>query len=147
MTSVPDILRSLNEAQVRYLLIGGYASIVHGVPRTTLDVDLAVDPRPENVTRAVAALRQLGLEPDTDRADEILGQGGVTATNDRQVDLLTDLLSGSFEALWDHRQSVAVRGVDVPVISRGDQIQLLRASGRPRDLEDAEVLEGLEEDE
>lgn len=146
MTSVPDIFRSLNEAGVRYLLVGGYASIVHGVPRTTLDVDLAVEPRPGNVTRAVVALRQLGLEPDTDRAVEILGQGDVTVTNDRQVDLLTDLLSGSFEAFWNNRQSVAVRGIEVPVISRTDQIQLLRASGRPRDLEDAEVLEALGQD-
>ncbi len=95
MTSLPRIFRTLNRARVRYFLIGGYASVVHGVPRTTVDVDLGLDPGPENVRRAVRCLRRLGLEPETDRVDEILAQGSVTARNDRAVDLLTALLAGS----------------------------------------------------
>ena len=60
MTSIPGIFRALNRARVRYVLIGGYASVVHGVPRTTVDVDLALDPGPENVRRAVRCLRASG---------------------------------------------------------------------------------------
>lgn len=43
MISIPDIFRGLSRARVRCLLVGGYASVVHGVPRTTLDIDLALD--------------------------------------------------------------------------------------------------------
>ena len=76
MTSPPDILQSLDRARVRYLLVGGYASVIHGVPRTTVDIDLALDPEEGNIRRALEALKGHGLEPETDRLDEILGQGG-----------------------------------------------------------------------
>ncbi len=41
--------------------------------------------------RTLEALERLRLQPEIDRVDEILGQGGVTVTNDRDVDLLTSL--------------------------------------------------------
>jgi hypothetical protein len=147
LVSVPAIFRALNRARVRYLLLGGYASIVHGVPRTTLDVDVVLDPEPGNVRRALAALRRLRLEPETDRVEEVLAQGGVTARNDREVDLLTALPVGSFADLWPRRIVVAFRGSRIPVVSRPDQIRLLRASGRPQDMEDADVLERLDRDD
>jgi hypothetical protein len=145
VTSVEAVFRILNRARVRYLLIGGYASVVHGIPRTTVDVDLALDPDPENVGRATRSLRRLGLEPETDRVDEILGHGGVTARNDRAVDLLTSLPGGiRFTQLWPRKAIVRFRGVRIPVVSRRDQIRLLRAAGRPQDLEDARALEESE---
>ncbi len=100
MTSIPEILQSLDNARVRYLLIGGYASVIHGVPRTTVDMALALDPEEGNVQRTLEALRRLGLQPETDRTDEILGQGRVTASNDREVDLLTSLPGASFKEVW-----------------------------------------------
>ncbi len=133
MPSVPDVFRALNRARVRYLLIGGYASVLHGVPRTTLDLDLALDPHPTNVRRALRALERLGLRAETDRIDEILAQGGVTAANDRSVDLLTSLKGATFPRLWRRRIEVRIPGTRVPVVSRGDQIRLLRAAGRPQD--------------
>ncbi len=146
MTSIPGIFRALGRARVRYLLVGGYASVVHGVPRTTLDVDLALDPKPANVGRALRALRRIGLEPETDRLDEILVQGGVTAAGDRSVDLLTSLPGLAFEDLWPRRVITRFRGTRIYVISREDQIRILRRTGRPQDLEDAAVLEALGEE-
>lgn len=144
MPSVPDVLRSLSDAGVRYLLVGGYASVIHGVPRTTVDLDLALDPEPRNVERGLEVLRGLGMEPDTDRMEEILGQGGVTCANDQEVDLLTSLPVSSFANLWIGRGTVDFHGHEIPLVSRRDQIRLLRASGRPHDLEDADLLEALE---
>lgn len=148
MTSIPEILEVLNRGEARYLLVGGYASVIHGVPRTTVDLDVAVEPRAESVRRVLGALRDAGLTPDTDRPDEVLGQGGVTATNDREVDVLTDLPGDlSFAELWESRAVVTFQGIDIPVVSRRGQIRLLRAAGRPQDLEDAAVLERLELEE
>lgn len=139
MASVSDVLQNLSEAGVRYLLVGGYASVIHGVPRTTVDLDLALDPDPHNVEKGLEVLRGLGLEPDTDRVDEILGQGGVTCTNDQAVDLLTSLLGSTFEGLWTRRARVDFRGTEIPVVSRRDQIRLLRAAGRISNLASGEV--------
>ncbi len=146
MTSIPEVFRALNRARVRYLLIGGYASVLHGVPRTTLDLDLAVHPEPANVRRALVALDRLGLHGETDRVDEVLAQGGVTITNDRSVDLLTSLQGPPFSQLWKRRITVRVPGARIPVVSRRDQVRLLRAAGRAKDLEDADALESLEGD-
>ncbi len=139
MTSLPDILQSLDRARVRYILVGGYASVIHGVPRTTVDMDLALDPEEGNVRRPLEALKAHGLEPETDRLDEILGQGGVTATDGREVDLLTFLPGMSFEEAWAGHIQVRYRGVELSVISRVDQIRLLRATNRRQDREDANV--------
>ncbi len=144
MASIPDIFRALNRDEVRYLLIGGYASVIHGVPRTTVDIDIAVDPDPDNVRRALESLRQVGLVPELDHVDDILGQGGVTATDDRDVDLITSTKGATFDELWPGRMVVVFRNTEIRVVSRQDQIRLLRASGRPQDLEDAELLESLE---
>lgn len=143
MLSVRDVLLALNRAKTRYLLIGGLASVLHGVPRTTTDIDLAVDADPRNVERALRALRRIGLVPDTDSVDEILGQGGVTVTDGLSVDLLTALATGTFSEIWRRRSTVRFRGIRVPVVSRADQVRLLRASGRRKDVEDADYLESL----
>ena len=146
MPSPPDLFRALNRARVRYLLVGGYASVLHGVPRTTLDLDLALDPDPANVRSALRALGRLGLHADTDRVDEILAQGGGTAMNARSVDLLPSLRGAPVAARWRRRMEARVPGARIPVVSRRDQIRLLRAVGRPQDREDADALESLGRD-
>lgn len=148
VTSLAALFRALRRSRVRYIVIGGYASVVHGIPRSTIDVDLAL-PRDEgNMRRAIRCLRRLGLDPDTDRVDEILGQGGVTLQNDRSVDLLTSLPGNvSFAELWRRRSTVRFQSVPLPVASRRDQIRLLRSAGRPQDLEDARALEAMDSDD
>jgi hypothetical protein len=42
------LLKSFNAEQVRYLLVGGYAVILHGYPRSTIDLDLWVEPSEDN---------------------------------------------------------------------------------------------------
>lgn len=141
MSSLEAVLRAMSRARVRYLLVGGLASVLHGVPRTTVDIDLALDPKADNVRRALRALRRLGLVADTEAVEDILAQGGVTASNDLSVDLLTDLPTGTFADFWRRRERFRYRGATVWAVSRRDQIRLLKAAGRKRDREDAEHLE------
>ena len=61
-----------------------------------MDVDIAVAPTRRNVEHLLAAMRALGLEPEPETVEDILGTGGVTFTNDRQLDALTDLPAASF---------------------------------------------------
>ena len=143
MSDLEDVLGALNRARVRFLLIGGLASILYGVPRTTTDIDLALDPKPENVRRALRALHRLGLSADTEVVEDILGQGGVTVSNDLSVDLLTSIAIGRFSDLWRRRVTVRYHRARLPAISRRDQVRILRATGRPNDIEDADYLESL----
>lgn len=61
--SVGAIVKALNTANVRYLVVGGLAVVAHGYVRFTADVDLIVDLEPANATRAVTALESLGYRP------------------------------------------------------------------------------------
>jgi len=57
-----DFLRLLNEHQVKYLLVGGYAVGYHGYPRATNDMDIWITIRPDNATRMVSVLRAFGFD-------------------------------------------------------------------------------------
>ena len=48
-----DLCRALGEEGVRYLLIGGFAVVLHGFVRTTKDIDLLVDPADDNVAAII----------------------------------------------------------------------------------------------
>ena len=58
--SVEAIVRALNEANVRYLIVGGLAVNAHGYERLTRDVDLVISLEPENIVRGLRALLELG---------------------------------------------------------------------------------------
>lgn len=54
-------IQSLNNNQVCYLVIGGYAVALHGYPRYTKDIDIWIEMSPENATRMLQALEQFGF--------------------------------------------------------------------------------------
>ncbi len=61
LNQLRDVFESLQRHDVRYVVIGGIAAILHGVPRATFDLDILIDPTPENATGLLAALLDAGL--------------------------------------------------------------------------------------
>lgn len=57
--SFEAIIEALNKAQVRYLVVGGFAVIAYGYGRTTYDVDFVIDLEKNNIERTFAALKSL----------------------------------------------------------------------------------------
>ena len=55
-----DMLRSLSEEKVRFLLVGAYALAAHGYPRATMDIDIWVMPSPQNAEAVLRAVRRFG---------------------------------------------------------------------------------------
>lgn len=140
MSSVEDVFAQLNRGGVRYVLIGGLASILHGVPRTTIDIDIAVEPSRKNIVNLVTAMEKIHLEPEVGDIDEIISQGGVTFTNDISLDTHSSLKKLAFKEIWKARIVVEYNKIRVPVISKEHQIILLKAVGREEDLKDLEFL-------
>lgn len=58
-----DLIVSLNEAKVDYMLVGGYAVMAHGYVRATQDIDIWVRPTVENAQRVLIALDAFGMPP------------------------------------------------------------------------------------
>jgi len=141
-----DFLRCLLDAGARFLVVGAHAMAVHGVPRATGDLDVWVQPSPENAARVWDAMRRFGAPADAvgvTRADlEMPGRVIQFGLPPRRLDLLT-LLSGlEFDAAWSRRELHPVDGLEVPFLGRADLIANKKASGRPKDLADLETLGG-----
>lgn len=142
-----DALAALLEARARFLVVGAHALAVHGVPRATQDLDVWIDPSPDNATRVWSALASFGAPlDDLDiRIDDLCTPGHVVQLGlpPRRIDLLTSI-SGvdNFGVAWNSRVERAVHGHIVPFISRELLIANKRAAGRLRDLADIEALGG-----
>ena len=141
-----DILFAFSEAGVKYLLVGAYAMAAHGHVRATGDIDLWVESSRENAAKVMEALEQFGAplheigREDFEKADVVF-QIGVAP---RRIDILTSIDAVGFSEAWDGREEVRVSGLDVPVIGRPELIRNKLATGRTKDLADAEWLQGEE---
>jgi hypothetical protein len=67
-----EILLALNRLKVKFVVCGGVAAVLHGVERMTVDLDIAIDFKPENVKKFIVAMKQLGLTPRAPVRPEVL---------------------------------------------------------------------------
>ncbi len=138
-----DMLSALSEAGVDYLVVGAYALAVHGVPRATGDLDVWIRPETENAGRALEAFRRFGA-PIHDLTREDLCRPGTVfqiGVAPRRIDLLTAIDGVSFDEAWRTRVTVRLGDIEAPVLGRAELIRNKRATGRPRDLADADQLD------
>lgn len=146
MTGFARILEDLNEAEVRYVLIGGIALIRHGVVRATRDIDAVFDPDPENVSRIQSLASKWGAtRPDGSPIpdDGIASDRSIhLATPLGDLDLVSENVAGfTFEKLLARAETRKVDGVPAPICSLADLVAMKRAVGRERDLADLADLE------
>ena len=115
-----DLCKALNREGARYLLIGGFAVILHGFVRGTKDVDLLVDPSEENIRIVKRALSSL---PDNAAAlladDEMLRYPVVRVADEIVVDLLRAACGIAYsEAIESEVDRVKVQDVEIPVAGK-----------------------------
>jgi hypothetical protein len=141
-----DLLVEFADAGVEFLVIGGHAVARHGFVRTTLDLDVFVRPTPENAQRVVLARARFGAplalhgvaEADFATPGTVYQFGLPPA----RIDVLTSIAGVTFDEASADRQATDVDGRRIPFIGRAALIRNKRAAGRPKDLIDADTLEG-----
>lgn len=137
-----ELFASLNANGVEYLIVGGYALAHHGAPRFTGDLDVLVNPTPENAARVLAALADFGFGDLDLTADDFTSPDRVVQLGVPPVRV--DLITGLSGVSWDEAEAGAEASVygdqDVRIIGRAEFIANKRASGRARDLADLEAL-------
>jgi len=140
-----DLLQALVDARARFLVVGAHAMAVHGVPRGTQDLDVWIDPSPENAKRVWEALLVFGAPAATlGVSQHDFTQRGVVVQiglPPNRIDVLT-AISGvpDFAAAWQERSEHAVRDLPVPFLGRLALVTNKRASGRRKDQADLEAL-------
>ena len=139
-----DLLRAFCDAEVRFLVVGAYALALHGRPRATGDLDLWVEPTPENAERVMHALQVFGAPLTQVSASDFSRPGTVFQIGlaPHRIDLLTELTGLIFAEAWEARVAHPLGGCDVNFLGRASLINNKRATGRPQDLVDLQILEG-----
>jgi tRNA nucleotidyltransferase/poly(A) polymerase len=136
-----DVFASLSNHDVRYVVIGGIAVVLHGVPRATFDLDILIDATPANVENLLQAFLDAGLGTATLTTPEEVLANEITVFKDRvRIDVQTSTPGLSFTDAWSHRETMEYRGQCFQVVSKADLIAAKRAAGRPVDLEDVRLL-------
>lgn len=140
-----EFLRLLTEANVEYLLIGGYAVAYHGYPRTTAVMDIWVAISPENATKLVGVFTQFGMQDSKLTPDLFQERGKIIRMGvpPMRIEVLTEIDGVQFADCYAARVTTEIDGQVVQLISREHLRINKRASGRHKDLDD---LENLPED-
>ncbi len=136
-----DFVAALCAEAVDFVIVGAHALAVHGVPRATGDLDVFVRPTPDNADRLMLALRRFGapLQAHGVVASDFCSPGTVYQLGlpPRRIDILTAISGVEFDAASASRVLVDA----LPFLGRAALLTNKRASGRPKDLVDVELLE------
>ena len=135
-----ELLQLLNEFQVEYLIVGGFAVMKYGEPRYTKDLDVWVDNSAQNSQKLVQALKRFGAPLDQDgitretfTEKQVVYQIGIAPV---RIDILTEITGVKFADAWRRRVASTFFGVPVNFISFDDLVTNKRALGRSSDLRD-----------
>ncbi len=142
-------LKSLLKFKVKFLIIGGHASIYYGVRRTTSDLDILIEPTIANGERLLTAFESLHLEvpnilPEEFCSNLILSFG----FEPNAIDILNYTPGIEFETVYNNSISVEISGMNVPMIDIRDLIRNKESLNRDGekallDKYDAEVLKKI----
>jgi len=150
------IFKLLNKEEVKYVVVGGIATILHGYVRATADIDLVVDLQADEATKVIDALTQAGFIPKipvealefvdkTKRKQwiEAKGMQVFSMYNPAQPALTIDLFVEypiPFDELWLRSVVMDLGETTVRVCSIDDLMMMKRDAGRHKDLADIEQL-------
>lgn len=161
--SVETILSALNQAHVRYLVVGGLAVVAHGYVRFTADLDLVLDPERGSLHRAIEALSALKYRPrapvpfadfeNPEKRQQWIREKGLTVFSLFSAEHAATEIDLFVEPPFDFERAYAQGlrlevgpGVTATFVGRADLVEMKRRAGRPLDLADLAGLEGSSED-
>ena len=140
-----DLLTELADAQVEFVLVGGWAMAVHGRPRATEDIDILVRASAENSAKVVSALSNFGAPLASHGvSNDTFGTEGPAyriGVKPLQIQLLTKISGVSFDEVSESSIVAELDGREVRVIGLHALLTNKRAAGRHKDLDDVEWLE------
>ena len=135
-----DVFDRLERDEVRYIVIGGVAVVLHGHVRPIADLDIVVDPAPREAERALSTLARCGFVPSLPLPLAMVSVLRMFDRSGREVDLNVRYHI-PFDDLWAGAQRVPVgAGVAPRVASLDHLLRAKRITARPHDLEDIDAL-------
>jgi hypothetical protein len=137
-----DLLKLLSARNVNYVIVGAYAMAAHGFVRATGDIDIFVQPTPENSEAVFASLVDFGAPLSAVTAEDFRTPGTVyqIGVPPNRIDILTDIDGLTFEEVGSF--NVEIDGLAVPFLDLESLKRNKAATGRTKDKLDLELLSG-----
>jgi len=153
MLALTRICGALEQAGVRYAVVGGHAVALHGAVRGTVDIDIVLSWTQASLVNAERALTGIGLVSRLPIAaadilefrDEYIQKRNLIAWNfynpkdlSEQVDIVI-----TYDLKGKRTKRIDLEDTSIRILSKADLIEMKRKSGRPQDKEDVMALERL----
>ena len=137
-----EMLQSLLDQKVEFIIVGAYALAAHGFPRATGDMDIWIKPNEKNSKKVYKVLARFGVPINEIREDEfsqpgLIFQLGVVP---RRIDIITKIDAVEFDEADSDKIFVDIDDLKIPVLSIDKLIKNKMATGREKDLLDAKLL-------
>jgi len=153
------IFKKLNGKGVRYIVVGGIAVNIHGIPRMTYDIDLILDLEDGNLKKFLTLMKGWGFKPKVpvkimdfskkDKREDWIKNKHMKAFNFvnykwaiSEIDVVIDSPVDYDKAL-KKLEHINLQGVSIPVISIDDLIKMKRITDREQDISDIRYLRKL----
>ncbi|HEV2260762.1 MAG TPA: hypothetical protein VGR69_00505 [Candidatus Rubrimentiphilum sp.] len=138
-----ELLRGLNAASAKYLVVGAHALGTYTTPRSTGDLDIWIDRSRGNAEIVYRVLAEFGAPLENVSIDDLQSDDLIFSFGSPplRIDILTDISGVHFDEAWKARTPGFLGDEPVNYISRELLIVNKRAAGRMKDLADIESLE------
>lgn len=128
------IIKLLNKHRIKYLLIGGFAAVLYGVPRSTFDIDIAISLDSESISKTTSLLSDLGF------VEKEKLEGGVRLTDSRvEIDLMF-IERYKFNFFYEYHRKFPYKATVIKMPNIMDLIRMKESSHREKDQQDAQYL-------
>lgn len=138
-----EFFRLLNDRNVRYLVVGGYAFAIHARPRFTNDLDIWILGERDNAERLLRVLRDFGFGDLNITINDLTAPERVIQIGypPLRIDIITTIDGVKFPEAWKRKDTGSYGKQKVNFISKEDLIRNKKATGRSIDLQDLKELE------
>lgn len=142
LNQLQGVFKCLKKHKVKYLVIGGIAAVLYGVPRATFDLDILIEATPKNVKKMLDAFLEAGLYTASLTSVEEVLATEITVFKDLvRIDVQTKTPGLEFKKAWKNRNTMQYKMIDFQVVAKNDLIASKVAAGRKRDIEDVQLLQ------
>lgn len=139
-----DFLSALNKHGVRYILVGGFAVILHGYSRTTGDMDIWVERTKENYFRLKSAFDEFGMPVFDMTEQNFLSHPiwdvftfGIPPV---AIDIMVKVKGLDFEDNYNQSVLFKDEDLDIRTLHKNRLIEAKKQSNRPKDIDDIQNL-------
>lgn len=154
-----QLFQKLEEQKIKYLVCGGLAVNIYGIPRMTADIDILLDFTEDNLEKFETAIKQLKYQSmiplsirtfvSKKEREKAISEKNLIAysyfnsiSNYMNLDVLIDT-PFPFDAIWNDKEEREIEGITINIVSVNHLIEMKKYSNRKQDQDDVTLLSKL----